>query len=96
MQRVIWEVEEDAVDRSQPYGCVTIECSRKIHSISSLSHIDYELLMMREVSCFCPTCMDGGEEDDCDNCSHVNPWRTLRLVLTERSQARALHQFVML
>jgi len=36
--------------------------------------------------------MDGGEEDDCDNYSHVNPWRTLTLVPTERSQARALAQ----
>ena len=25
--------------------------------------------------------MDGGEEDDCDNYSHVNPWRTLRQFL---------------
>lgn len=48
--------------------------------------------MMREVSCFCPTCMDGGEEDDCDNYSHVNPWRTLTLVPTERSQPQALAQ----
>lgn len=52
--------------------------------------------MMRELSSFGPACMDGGEEDDCDNTSQTlefsNPWRTLRLVPPERSQARALAQ----
>jgi hypothetical protein len=49
------------VDRNQPYGCVTV------HSISSLDHLDSELLFMRKLSCLCSTCVHGGEMKECDN-----------------------------
>jgi hypothetical protein len=77
---VFWEVKIIDVDRSQPYRCVTILSSRKMHSISSLDHANLELFLMRQQSCFYPTCIDGGENDDCHNIKHALLWKAIKLV----------------
>jgi len=80
---VFWEVKIIDVDRSQPYRCVTIPSSCKMHSISSLDHANLKPLLMREHLCFYPTCFDGGEEDDCHNIMHALLWKAIKLVPTK-------------
>jgi hypothetical protein len=43
----------------------------KKHSISSLDHIDLEILMICEFSYFYPMFVNENEEEDCENISHV-------------------------
>lgn len=38
--RVFWEMNTIDVDKNQPYGCVTMTGFHKMHSISSLDHLD--------------------------------------------------------
>jgi hypothetical protein len=90
---VMWvfsEVKIIDVDRIQPYRCVTIPSSHKMHSISSLDHANLKLFSMWELSCFCPTCIDGGEEEDYDNIKHVLHWKTIKLVPTKRVVVREM------
>ncbi len=70
---VFWEMKTIDVDRNQPYGCVIVTSFHKMHSISSLDHLDSELLFMQKLSCLCPTCVDWGEEEECDNIKHALP-----------------------
>ncbi len=39
------------------------------------------------MSYFCPTCFDGGDEDDCDRLD-VKPWKKIKFELIERYAAR--------
>jgi hypothetical protein len=87
---VFWEVKIIDVDRSQPYRCVTIPSSCKMHSISSLDHANLKPLLMREQLCFCPTCIDGGEEDDCHNIKHALLWKAIKLIPTKWTAAREM------
>jgi hypothetical protein len=42
------------------------------------------------LSYFCPTCFDGGDEDDYDLRSHVKPSKKIRFELIERFAARSM------
>ncbi len=54
---------EDHICGQKPtIQCVTILGSCKIHSISSLDHVNSELFLMWELSCFYPTCVDEGKK----------------------------------
>lgn len=86
--RFFWEIKSRDIDRTVKFGCAPVIGSRAIHSISSLCHLDTELLLMRSLSCFCPICVDGGDEDDCSERQYVEPFTTVRLVPTERLAAR--------
>ena len=88
--RFFWEIKVSDIDKTIAYGCMTVQGSRMIHSISSLSHMDSELLLVQHLTCFCPTCINSGEVDDCDEIQHVEPWNTIRLVPMECIVARGL------
>jgi hypothetical protein len=45
---------------------------------------------MRELSCFCPTCVDGGEKEDYDNIKHALLWKTIKLVPAKRIATRGM------
>ncbi len=87
---IFWEVKIKDVDKSQPYDCVKIVESHKMHSISSLDHSNSKLFLMQELSCFYPTCVYGGEEEDYDNINHTLPWKTIKLVPTKRIATRGM------
>jgi hypothetical protein len=87
---VFWEVKIIDVKKIQPYICVTILGFCKMHSISSLDHEDSELFLMQELSCFCPTCVDGSEKEDCNNIKHALPWKTIKLEPIERTSIREI------
>jgi hypothetical protein len=85
---IFWNVGLGDVDTSQAFGCVTVDVFCKMHSISFWNHLDYELLIPK-LNCFCPTYVDGGDEDDRDFRSHVKPWKTIMLIPIERYVARS-------
>jgi hypothetical protein len=87
---VFWEVKSTNVDRIQPYICVIVFGFHKMHSISSLDHEDLKPLLMHELSCFYPTCVDGVEEEDCNNIKHALPWKTIKLVPIELAATREI------
>jgi hypothetical protein len=78
--RTFWGIKLGDVDISLPYGCAIISGYCKMHSISSLNHLDSQLLLICVLSCFYPMCVDGGEEEDCENISHVLPFKTIKLI----------------
>lgn len=90
MAHTFWEIKLGDVDRSVPYGYATISGSHKMHSISSLDHLNSQFLLICELSCFYPMCVDGGEKEDCENISHILPFKTIKLILIERSIARTM------
>lgn len=90
MSCIFWNVELYDVDRSQTFGCAIMDNFRKMYSISSLDHLDPKLLLICELNCFYPTCVDWSDEDDCDFRSHVKPCKTIKLIPTERSVARSM------
>jgi hypothetical protein len=38
----------------------------------------------------CPTCVDGGEEEDCDNIRHALPWKSIKLVHIKQATKREI------
>jgi hypothetical protein len=56
--RKFWHIDESAVVRSNPFACATIPGSRSLHSVFSFSAADPTKLMVRQLSCFCPPCVD--------------------------------------
>jgi hypothetical protein len=59
--------------RSNPFTCAT-----SLHSIFSFSAADPTNLMVRQLSCFCPPCIDQ-DWDNCESKDHVKPWRCVKL-----------------
>ena len=76
IRRKFWNIE--AVDRSNPHTCNTIPGSRQLHSIFAFSAADPTKLMVRELSCFCASCMCEDWEN-CESQSHVSPWELVKL-----------------
>ena len=64
--------------RSNPFGYATIPGLRNLHSVFSFSAADPTKLMVRQLSCYCRSCID---EDwkNCQNTRHVQPWQCLKL-----------------
>jgi hypothetical protein len=90
MAHTFWEIKLGDADISVPYGCATISGSHKMHPIFLLDHLDSQFLVLHELSYFYPMCVDGGEEEDCENISHILPIKTIKLILTERSTTRIM------
>lgn len=76
IQRKFWLIQE--VDRSTTHACETIPGSRSLHSIFGFSSADPTKLMVRELSCFCASCMCEDWEN-CEAVSHVKPWALVKL-----------------
>jgi hypothetical protein len=76
--RKFWHIEESKVVRSNPFGCATIPGSRNLHSIFSFSAANPIKLMVRQLSCYYPSCIDEDWEN-CQNIGHVQPWQCLKL-----------------
>lgn len=53
-----WHIDASSVARSNPYACATIPGSRSLHSIFSFSAEDPTKLLIRQLSCFCPPCIE--------------------------------------
>jgi hypothetical protein len=87
--RKFWHIEESEVVRSNPFGCATIRGSRSLHSIFSFSAADPTKFMVRQLSCYCLSCID---EDwkNCQNTWHVQPWRCIKLRPTDTEYVRVL------
>ena len=90
VSRFFWEIKVIDIDRFVAYSCMTMQGSRMIHSISSLFHMDSELLFVQQLTCFCLTCIDGGEEDNRDKIQHKEPWNTIQFVSTKSAVAKEL------
>jgi hypothetical protein len=70
--RKFWHIEESEVVKSNPFGCTTIPESRSLHSIFSFSAANPTKLMVRQLSCYCPSCIDENWKN-CQNIGHVQP-----------------------
>jgi hypothetical protein len=87
ISRKFWHIEEASVVRSNPFACATISDSRSLYSIFSFSTADPTKLMVRQLSCFCPPCIDE-DWDNCKNKEHVKPWRCVKLKPSDTSYVR--------
>jgi hypothetical protein len=85
--RKFWHIDESAVVRSNPFACATIPGSRSLHSVFSFSAADPTKLMVRQLSCFCPPCVDE-DWDNCESKDHVKPWRCVKLKPSDTSYVR--------
>ena len=72
---------------SNPFACATIPSSRSLDSIISFSIADPMKLMVRQLSCFCPPCIDE-DWDNCENKEHVKPWRCVKLKPSDTSYVK--------
>lgn len=76
IKRQFWLI--DSVDRSNPHNCDTISGSRQLHSIFAISPADPTKLMVRELSCFCASCLVEDWET-CESKGHVKSWQLVKL-----------------
>lgn len=86
-----WLVNRGDVDRKELYDCETINGSRGMHQVRSVSHRDPTLIQFRQLSCFCVSCVDIDPNSDCINCDHVPSWALRRLKPKVSSQVRAMY-----
>ena len=78
VDRVCWEVKKDDVRRDRGYNARTVDGSRSMHSIRSISHFNNVMLECRDFSCFCSNCI-GGLGTTCSNSAYVQPWKLITL-----------------
>jgi hypothetical protein len=62
------------VDRSRPYGITTIDGSRGMHQVRSISTLDDTLCEYRQFSCFCVGCMEKFSHLLCTSRDRVEDW----------------------
>ncbi|KAL3702355.1 hypothetical protein R1sor_020377 [Riccia sorocarpa] len=73
VRRFFWEVKVGDVNRSKRYDCLPIEGTRKLHCFHGFSRLNPTLLNVREMCCFCPSCIDEDWEN-CSNLEYTGPW----------------------
>ncbi|KAL3694855.1 hypothetical protein R1sor_008506 [Riccia sorocarpa] len=73
VRRFFWEVKVGDVNRSKCYDCLPIEGTRKLHCFHGFSRLNPTLLNVREMCCFCPSCIDEDWEN-CSNLEYTGPW----------------------
>ena len=66
-------IDVNAVDRTRDLDCRSIPGTRSVHSVSSVSATNVTLLHIRQLSCFCPECMDDNPMF-CTRQNHVRQW----------------------
>jgi hypothetical protein len=89
ISKKFWHIEKASVVRSNPFVCAAIPGSRSLHSIFSFSTANPTKLMVRQLSCFYPPCIDE-DWDNCENKEHVKPWRCVKLKPSDTSYVRDL------
>jgi hypothetical protein len=67
------------VSRVKDMACNTIQGSRSMHSIRSVSHQNNVLLECRDFSCFCLACVARNSIEVCPRRSYATPWRLITL-----------------
>lgn len=67
VRRFFWEIPEGAVNRNKKLDCDSIIGSRSLHCFDGFSSRLSTLLQIKELSCFCPDCID----DNSAQCQHV-------------------------
>lgn len=68
------------VPRENPMACSTIQGSRSMHSVRSVSTHNNVLLEVHDFSCFCLSCVDRTFNSvHCPNMSYVAPWKLVTL-----------------
>jgi hypothetical protein len=79
------------VSRANPKACATIEGTRSMHSVRSVGPANNVLLQVRNYSCFCSSCVQGGGEP-CPNHKYAEPWKLVALepVATEEAIQKGL------
>lgn len=66
VRRIFWEIPVGAVNRRKKWDCDPVKNCRNLHSFDGFSSKLSTLLQVRELSCFCPACID----DDSVNCQN--------------------------
>ena len=86
-RRYFHHISVEAVDRRHFHGCDTIHGSRKLHCIKAGSTVDPTVLFVRNLSCYCPRCLDG-QWAACEMTSHVQAWTLVKLAPVDVTFAR--------
>ncbi|KAL3688230.1 hypothetical protein R1sor_014539 [Riccia sorocarpa] len=73
-RRFFWEVKVGEVDRSKELDCLPIKGTRSLHCFHGYSPMDPTLLRIKELSCFCPYCVDD-EGLRCPNQDYTGKWK---------------------
>lgn len=66
VRRIFWEIPQGAVNRRRKWDCDPIKGCRDLHCFDGFSPQLSTLLQVRELSCFCPSCVDD-DPRNCDN-----------------------------
>jgi hypothetical protein len=74
ISRYFHEVAKDdlVITRTEPWDCATVDRTRNLNSISSLTAADPTQLLVRDLSCLCGSCLLQNWEQ-CLNNGHVLP-----------------------
>lgn len=78
ISRKFWLIQEDDVPRRKRWDCNPIPGSSRLHSVMSVSAADPTQLMVRDLSCYCASCIMT-DWSECENKAHVLPWRLVKL-----------------
>jgi hypothetical protein len=70
--------EDLVIARTEPWDCATVDGTRNLHSISSLTAADPTQLLVCDMSCLCQSCLLQNWEQ-CLNNGHVLLWRLVKL-----------------
>ncbi|KAL3696603.1 hypothetical protein R1sor_010679 [Riccia sorocarpa] len=74
VRRFFWEIKVGEVDRSKELDCLPIKGTRSLHCFHGYSRVNPTLLKTRELSCFCPSCVDD-EGVNCPNKRYTGDWK---------------------
>ncbi|KAJ8043450.1 Reticulocyte-binding protein 2-like a [Holothuria leucospilota] len=81
-KRDIFWVASGMIDRSRPKPTRSVQGTRKIHSVKSISP---GLILKRDLSCFCQSCIDDNAQSECENKAFVGGWEQVALTVDQGS-----------
>jgi hypothetical protein len=64
-------VKESDIDQTKAYDYATMKGNHKAHHIHSVNCHDPTQVQYKDVSYFCPCCVDGNFKFQCEQMSHV-------------------------
>ena len=77
VHRYFYDVTEVEVNLMASFNARTMDGTRSFHQICSVN-LEGTSLQLRDLSCFCKFCMDGGD-GPCNNVAHVHAFALIRL-----------------